>query len=218
MYLSRLQLNSHGRAVWREVIEHPYKLHQLVMKGFPDGVRREDAHILHRLDQQENSLTLLVQSTLPPDWQPFPPELLQERNPFDPLPNPAVQNMGDMGLTLGRTLRFRLRANPTKRLSSGKGNKPGPRVELYKQEDQLNWLHQRATPNGFQLLTADILPQGKETDWVKRPEKSHKLTLFTVQYEGLLRITDPTAFHTALTHGLGPAKAFGCGLLSLAPA
>lgn len=218
MYLSRLQLTSHGRAVWREVVEHPYKLHQLVMKGFPDGVHREDAHVLHRLDQQENNLTLLVQSTHPPDWQAFPQDLLQEHNLFDPLPNPAIQNMADLGLANGRVLRFRLRANPTKRLSSGKGNKPGKRVELYKEEDQLAWLHRQAERHGFHLLAADILPQGKESDWVKRPEKSHKLTLFTVQYEGILRITDTAAFHTALTQGIGPAKAFGCGLLSLAPA
>ncbi|OIV39170.1 type I-E CRISPR-associated protein Cas6/Cse3/CasE [Mangrovactinospora gilvigrisea] len=37
-------------------------------------------------------------------------------------------------------------------------------------------------------------------------------------FDGLLRITDLTAFHRTLTHGLGKAKAYGCGLMTLAPA
>ncbi|MFC0601007.1 type I-E CRISPR-associated protein Cas6/Cse3/CasE [Streptomyces palmae] len=36
-------------------------------------------------------------------------------------------------------------------------------------------------------------------------------------YDGRLRITDLTAFRHTLTHGLGKAKAYGCGLMTLAP-
>ena len=38
MYLSGLQLNDHNRQIWRNVIDQPYKLHQIVMSGFPDGI------------------------------------------------------------------------------------------------------------------------------------------------------------------------------------
>ncbi|MFF9315980.1 type I-E CRISPR-associated protein Cas6/Cse3/CasE [Streptomyces sp. NPDC014748] len=36
-------------------------------------------------------------------------------------------------------------------------------------------------------------------------------------FDGKLRITDLTAFRRTLTHGLGKAKAYGCGLMTLAP-
>jgi CRISPR-associated protein Cas6/Cse3/CasE subtype I-E len=46
---------------------------------------------------------------------------------------------------------------------------------------------------------------------------SHKLTLNIVQFDGYLQVIDPDKLLTALRQGIGPAKAFGCGLLSLAP-
>jgi CRISPR system Cascade subunit CasE len=34
-----------------------------------------------------------------------------------------------------------------------------------------------------------------------------------VTFEGLLRVTDGNAFVSLLKNGIGPAKAFGCGLM-----
>jgi len=34
-----------------------------------------------------------------------------------------------------------------------------------------------------------------------------------LDYEGILEITDPAAFTTAIARGFGRAKAFGCGLM-----
>ncbi|MFJ4855639.1 MULTISPECIES: type I-E CRISPR-associated protein Cas6/Cse3/CasE [unclassified Streptomyces] len=38
-----------------------------------------------------------------------------------------------------------------------------------------------------------------------------------VTYQGRLRVTDPEAFRLRLASGLGKAKAYGCGLMTLAP-
>ena len=231
LYLSHLTLNPASRAVQRD-LGNPYNLHRTVMRGFPDDLPHNPPHsdpgrILYRLEQQPHTgqPVLLVQSTLPPAWSALPDSYLTPSDPFavQTHPNPATKELDTAvwQLNPSRTLRFRLRANPTKRLSSGKGNKPGKRIELYKEDDQLDWLQRQADRHGFRLLTADITPHGKETDWVKDKQnnkKRHKLTLFTVQYDGLLHITDADKFHHALMHGIGPAKAFGCGLLSLAPA
>ncbi|UGQ10913.1 type I-E CRISPR-associated protein Cas6/Cse3/CasE [Yinghuangia sp. ASG 101] len=43
------------------------------------------------------------------------------------------------------------------------------------------------------------------------------VVLHTATFEGVLRITDTDTFTTRLLHGIGPAKAYGCGLLTLAP-
>jgi CRISPR system Cascade subunit CasE len=43
------------------------------------------------------------------------------------------------------------------------------------------------------------------------------VTVVTVTFEGRLEITDPDAMRRTLTQGVGRARAYGCGLLTLAP-
>ena len=193
-------------------MDQPHRLHQLVMKGFPDGVDRQTGNVLHRLEGGNDQPVLLVQSTTEPSWHTINPNLLLATDPFDPYPNPAVRELGELGLENGRIFRFRLRANPTIRKSSGKGNKPGPRVPLVKEETQREWLDRKAQQCGFHLIEAQINPEGVQKDYRK------KLTIYTILVNGYLQITDSEKFHHALTQGIGPGKAFGCGLLSLAPA
>ncbi|ATM24674.1 CRISPR-associated protein Cse3 (plasmid) [Streptomyces alboflavus] len=44
------------------------------------------------------------------------------------------------------------------------------------------------------------------------------MTIRAVTYTGNLTVTDPHVLAQTLTHGLGPGKSYGCGLLTLAPA
>ena len=43
------------------------------------------------------------------------------------------------------------------------------------------------------------------------------VTIRAVVFEGILKVTDAELFRSALASGIGPAKAYGCGLLTLAP-
>ncbi len=38
----------------------------------------------------------------------------------------------------------------------------------------------------------------------------------TAQFDGYLTVTDPRLLQHALVTGVGPAKAYGCGLMTLA--
>jgi CRISPR system Cascade subunit CasE len=184
------------------------------MKGFPDGVCREDANVLHRLDQQNSQIMLLIQSDITPNWAAFDQTLLLQPDPFDPQPNPAVRSLASLDLQNGRILTFRLRANPTikKVRRDENGNRLNSnRVPLVHEDKQLAWLEVKAEQSGFRLLEANITPEGKQNDYHK------KLTIYTILVNGRLQITDSEKFNTALRQGIGPAKAFGCGLLSLAP-
>lgn len=54
----------------------------------------------------------------------------------------------------------------------------------------------------------------------KSDESSGKrldVKLVRVTYDGRLRVTDPDALRRTLTSGVGKAKAYGCGLMTLAP-
>ncbi|MFD7896314.1 type I-E CRISPR-associated protein Cas6/Cse3/CasE [Streptomyces sp. NPDC059743] len=44
-----------------------------------------------------------------------------------------------------------------------------------------------------------------------------RVTFQSATFEGRLRVTDPAAFTARLLDGIGPSKAYGCGLLTLAP-
>src|SRR5690606_23959414 len=47
--------------------------------------------------------------------------------------------------------------------------------------------------------------------------RSRTVTIRRVQFDGVLAVTDADQFRSTLTQGVGPAKAYGCGLLTLAP-
>jgi CRISPR system Cascade subunit CasE len=46
----------------------------------------------------------------------------------------------------------------------------------------------------------------------------HDLTHFAVCFEGVIEVTEPDLMCRTVSAGIGPAKAFGFGLLSLAKA
>ncbi|WP_407560051.1 type I-E CRISPR-associated protein Cas6/Cse3/CasE [Streptomyces sp. 184] len=46
---------------------------------------------------------------------------------------------------------------------------------------------------------------------------SRRVTFYSATFEGHLRVTDADTFTATLLTGVGPAKAYGCGLLTLAP-
>lgn len=205
IYLSQLILNPVSRMVQNEC-RNPYEMHRTLMRGFAE--KRKDVNVLHRLDVNPYSgvMALLVQSTIEPNWQP-----LTQVGQGDYLLTAPQWKVVELNLPNGRILQFRLTANPSKRLSTGKGNKPGPRIAFYKEQEQCAWLRQKGEAHGFRLLDVQASHAQKQTS------RQKGITLHTVQYNGRLQITDAAKFITAVQTGIGPAKAFGCGLLSLAP-
>jgi len=80
----------------------------------------------------------------------------------------------------------------------------------------------RAAHNGFDVLSDHsgnpqlILSERNKYRLSKR-DKAQPITLVTVRFDGVLRVADVDKLRHALTGGIGHAKAFGCGLLTLAP-
>lgn len=223
MYLSKLTLNLRNRQVQKEMANR-YELHRTIMKAFSTGMAQEE-RILFRLEQGIHTAqsTLLVQSTTMPDWQVLTPGYLLEDaqlKPYDP------------SVTAGQVLLFRLLANPTKRITlPSKERADGQstsRVRLLKEDEQEAWLQRKAAANGFRLIGVRSVKQPDVVGSSRKAKRSaaagaedredlyQKITLQAVQFDGVLEVTDPDALLTAVKHGIGPAKGFGCGLLSLA--
>jgi CRISPR system Cascade subunit CasE len=213
MYLSRLLLNPRNRQAQREITD-PYNLHRSILRAFNSS--RETAVVLHRLETSPHNgqTMLLVQSASRPDWTWLTEKgYLLPTDPFSGLDNPAVKEI-DFSLRNGRILQFRLTANPTikkvRRDENGERLNSN-RVPLLREEKQRAWLQKQAADNGFQILQVAVSHQQKLTSCKKN------ITLYTVKFNGRLQITSADRFETAVQTGIGPAKAFGCGLLSLAP-
>lgn len=237
MYLSRLLLDPRSRDVHRDLADC-YRLHRRVLSLFPDLPFDESGRQALGVLYRPEGYLLLLQSRIPPQFERLPPGYLLETH-GDP-PNPAVKDVAPHyeAIRPGMELAFRLRANPTRKIDSWQdrpGYRPnGRRVDLRRTEDQLAWLTRKAEQHGFQILSvrlrpdsvalldepvqADARPAGKVTGW--RPAKgdnAQRLTFAAVVYDGVLRVTDAQRFREALERGIGPAKAFGFGLLSVAP-
>ncbi len=231
MYLSRLVLDPRSRQAGRDLGD-VYQMHRTIMSAFPQvkerGGARADLAVLHRLDidQRGANVALLVQSRAEPDWSCLPEGYLFDLDSEGQ--NPATKSISDamVALRKGQVLRFRLRANPTKKIdtkSSPNGRRRnGRRVDLRTEPQQMDWLSRRADDSGFRLV-----PVGPNSDApavrVGASEKlrgrtsSRLVTLAGVLFEGLLEVTDPDNLRLAIREGIGPGKAFGCGLLSVAP-
>lgn len=225
MYLSKLSLTSRNRRVLKELANR-YELHRTIMRAFSANMAQEE-RILFRLEKgahTEDTL-LLVQSTTMPDWQ-----LIQQ----DYLLDDAQVKPYDPYIAAGQILIFRLLANPTKRITlpaEEEGQeKTTKRVGLVKEEDQLLWLERKAAAHGFRLIGVrsarqpDVIGYTRKSRFSTAPEDEsrenyyQKITLQAVQFDGVLEVKDTQAFYDAVVKGIGPAKGFGFGLLSLAKA
>ncbi|GAB2197627.1 type I-E CRISPR-associated protein Cas6/Cse3/CasE [Sessilibacter sp. MAH4] len=76
------------------------------------------------------------------------------------------------------------------------------------------WLDNKAKKHGFECLSF----QADGYQWQSLPEKGRGAGFSTVDYQGILKVTEPQAFLAQLYKGFGPSKAFGCGLMMVRPA
>lgn len=231
MYLTRLILNPRSRAVWRDLSDC-HAMHRTVMSGFPDledDSARDKLGVLWRLESQNRAglPELLVQSEVLPHWSKLPDDYLH-RVPD----NPSCKDVGAAysALESGRLLRFRLLANPTRKIDTRTGpdgkRRNGRRVELTSEEDRLAWLQRKAASGGFELvqvamgsaLDVQVSPAMRLGGWRRHEAEKRRLTFGAVSYEGVLKVVDAALFRQTIENGIGTAKAFGFGLLSVAPA
>lgn len=220
MYLSLLRLNPASAAVQRD-LRDVADLHRTIMRAFPSVIDPEvEARayygILHRLEFERagGRILLYVQSRVEPDWGQLADGYLH------PEEGARVKAVGHLyaELKAGRVLRFRLRANPTRKVDTKSApdgaKRNGNRVPVRGIEGQVTWLAHKAEEHGFGLLQVHLAATGAG-EWVK--SHSTGRTFQGVVYEGRLVVQDPLSFGEALARGIGPGKAFGFGLLSVGP-
>lgn len=198
LFLTRFTIAPTRQAVsW---LNNPYLVHQSLMKAY-DG----DKRLLFRIENDPrlsglNDMTILAQSHQRPDWNAAfgsTKFLVNE---------PEIKEF-DTHLANGR-YRFRLLANPTVKKKDG-------RLGLIDEASQQNWLQRKLALSGARLEGCIIVDRGLQKSERLSTENGWQATHKAIQFDGVLYVDDPIKLETALENGIGSAKGFGFGLLSL---
>lgn len=221
MYLSLLKLNPLSRAVRRDMGDVT-QMHRTVMRAYPQAEPgknpREEYGVLFRLEvfRSIGEIRLYVQSRIEPNWGCLPESYVLGPE-GDPIQVKSIAGAYDR-IRTGQPLRFRLRANPTVKIDTKTREdgvrRNGRRVPVRGEDRQRQWLVRKGMESGFKLREVAIQRSGSSELYRDREKKR---VFQGVLYDGVLIVTDVELFRQALQKGLGPAKAFGFGLLSVSP-
>lgn len=222
MYLSDINLRqaeADSPEVWRSLGDGYFE-HRLLWNLFSDGPERKRDFLYRRL---EAGRILAVSERRPTREHRWVRTL-----DYDPQ------------LRAGQRLAFSLRVNPVvsrrdndkrqhrhdvvmeEKKARGWKNIPDekrpPLAELVR-EAGLAWLASRALQAGFSALPEAVMVEGYVQHRLDSPRKGRRQAQFSsLDFSGLLTVEDPGLFRQTLFTGLGPAKAYGCGLLLVKPA
>ncbi len=200
MYLTRLRLDPRSAQARRDLSE-PYEMHRTLVRAFVRDAEQVPPRILWRAEPTAawSEPVVLVQAQEPADWsvlEALPNYLKGSAETRDISPEGWLQHE--------QCYRFRLFANPTV-------TRDGKRQGLVSEEAQLAWLARQGERHGFAVEAALVTG----SDQLRSRKQDSRISVLQACFEGRLRVRDSTALAAALRAGIGPGKAFGCGLLSL---
>ncbi|GAA2433316.1 type I-E CRISPR-associated protein Cas6/Cse3/CasE [Streptomyces macrosporus] len=243
MFLTRFRLNT-ARPGARRLLSSPQAMHAAVMSSFPtllptDTPPTTGPRVLWRVDHTTRAEVMLY--IVGPD-RPDLTHLVEQAG----WPAAAAADPDRPGwqtrpyapflarLEADSVWAFRLTANPVHSIRRTEGE-PTKRTAHLTPRHQMDWLLKRQKDSGFRILEKPLdqrrLPDGDQYQLIVRDRRDlsfgktehttgrkNRVTLTTATFDGRLQVTDPDALRRTLTSGLGKAKAYGCGLMTLAPA
>jgi CRISPR system Cascade subunit CasE len=197
MYLSRLLLTG-------EQFRNPYEIHRALWSVFP-VTPDQTRDFLFRVEQRSTrQAQILMQSERQPGIETAKAQI----QAYKPL---------DLKLPEGVQLRFLLVANPVKTIADeqrrldSSGTVKKCRVPLINEEAQIAWLRRKL--EGAALVSNVDIEKQLPLNFRKvgRPGK-----IQSYAFKGVLQVKDTSTLKSLMQKGIGPGKAFGCGMLSLA--
>lgn len=229
MFFSRVRVDLNGlsRELLFEIMGGgAYGAHQLLWQLFPD--HSEDRPFLFRQEMEEPT---------GPDQAPKGLPLFYMLSDREPVAVAGLLNVQSKPfapvLEVGEQLAFRVRANPT--VAKAGEDKRGQRADVVMaakfpfergdarssrvcieamDEAARSWLSSRAESWGFRMPVEPNVGAYRQ-HVLHKPGRCVPIRFSSVDYEGLLEVADPERLIETLIHGIGRAKAFGCGLMML---
>jgi len=220
MYFSRITLDPttvRQKQLLSLALTDAYREHQQMWALFADDPDASRDFLFRRETGQEWPRYFLVSERVPQQgdtpWQ-------IETKPYRP------------EFRTGMRLGFSLRCNPVvSRVVNGKKSRcdvvmdakkqmnfqslpPGQRPALNQlvQAAGIEWLHTRSEQNGFSFDAESVRVDGY-TQHRFTGKGRREIRISTFDMIGVMQVSDGDLLKKALFQGIGPAKAFGCGLL-----
>lgn len=191
-YLTRIQMGKTEAAQNR--FHDNYAWHRGLWEAFkgPDDNKRE---FLFRIDDCQAHFRVLLLSSKEPreqrwgKWQSkqIAPEFLEHH-----------------------AYRFQLKANPTMRR-----NRDRRRLGIYAEPRLREWMNRKAASAGFEIVSGSLGVGAPVDQTFLKGKRQGKHV--SVDFQGLLQVTERETFRSAFHQGIGSAKAFGFGMLMLRP-
>lgn len=220
-YFSRITLdasNYQANHLLRRISQNSYHEHQALWQLFPnDSDASRD--FLYRTEQRHLQRVIYMLSAREPEavegW-------LVESKPYQP----AISD--------GEELAFSLRVNPvvTRKDDTGKRHRHDvvmnakreiaykttpcekqPALSLLIQKVGVEWLAKRSEKAGFEFNKQVVTIESYDQHQSYKQSNKGAIRYSTMDMMGVLKVVDAEKFKVALHNGIGPAKAFGCGLM-----
>lgn len=234
--MTRIFLNPQKRQ-GRRLLADPQAMHAAVRAAFPPDIDEDTTRVLWRVDSRQHEHVLYIVGPEQPDAS----HLVEQAGWMTRPAQTADYSRLQSALTLGQQWRFELVANPVKSQSGARGTR-GSVVPLVSPDSQLTWLAERSGSAGFRILpytgavedgavtgtrdgdegtiALDAAVVEQNTLRFERRkaqgDAGRHVSLKTARFTGNLEVTDVEALQRTLRQGIGRAKAYGCGLLTLA--
>ncbi|MFF2779438.1 type I-E CRISPR-associated protein Cas6/Cse3/CasE [Streptomyces sp. NPDC058052] len=244
-HLSKIRINPRRRDAIR-LLGNPQAMHATVLAGITEQpVTERVLWRLETTDRHQPHLLVLTHSK--PDWSHLVEQAgwpqgdgeharIRDYNPlldriargrefaFRLTANPVQNTRHPEKLTTSQ-------ADRANRTTGEDRRARGYRLAHRTAAHQLAWLLAKTPHLGFEIpavrgasdahdeepASADVRLTARSQLRFRKNRSDRQVTLSTATFEGRLRVTDPTALRAALLEGIGPAKSYGCGLLTLAP-
>ena len=205
MYLSRVALDVKKHESMK-ALYNLEKLHGMTESSFL-GERKRN---LWRLDQMEGETYVLLLSIIPPQTNNLPEQIGYTNSKWETKQYDSLLAR----INIGSKWHFRLTANPTSAKPT-EDKKRGKVKAITIVQKQREWLEKQGKKKGFRLEETqfDVV----QSEWKTIKKNGKEVHILSVSFEGILTVTDADTFCQTLILGIGREKAYGMGLLTVAP-
>lgn len=195
-----------------KLLTNPQAMHAAVRAAFPPDLDESSGRVLWRVDNHGHEHALYIVGPEKPTTRH-----IVEQAGWETRPGESADYSRLLGsLMKGQRWRFELVANPTySEPTPGKRGKVKAHVSV---THQLEWLDKKAVSAGFAVDPGEVAVTERTTEHFYRGSQrsGRPVRIAKARFAGTLEVTDAEALRRTLVDGIGRARAYGCGLLTLA--
>ena len=226
MYLSRITIKPDAvkSKEFFDLAAGPYQIHSMIWDIFSES-EDQKRDFLHRTDTNNGRPVIYTVSQKEPKYlgtlwnvetKPYNPQISEGMTlGFTLRVNPVITRTATAKDGKKKQSRHDVVMDAKKRIREEKGKNADFSMNELVQQEGFRWLNTRSERCGFSIKEGGVRVDAYRQMNFMQGKKGKQITISTLDYNGVLTVTDKEKFEEALYHGIGPAKGFGCGLMMI---